>query len=128
MQVKALKTFNGRLGLIRAGTVITVDDRYGKQLINNKLAEKHAPAPLEPESNTDLGGPPSTKDGDLGNDDGEGDEDEDHSEDSPPGDETKSQLEQGSGSTESSSAGRRAGGRAKPLSSQQVGRRSRKRT
>src|SRR5690606_17448471 len=118
-----LKTFNGRLGLIRAGVVITVDDRYGKQLIANRLAEVHVPrtngpdnaSQPGPESNTDLGGPQSMKDGDEGN--AEDDDQDGSSEDKVDQDEEttneaiESRRDQESGSTEDSSVGRRGGGR-----------------
>lgn len=145
MQVRALKTFNGRLGLIRAGVVITVDDRYGKQLIANKLAEVHVPRTNGsdsafqpgPESNTDLGGPQSTKDGDEGNaedDDQDGssgdevDQDEETTDEETTDEETESQRDQESGSTGDSSVGRRGGGRGRQSSSPRAGRRSRKKT
>lgn len=139
MQIRALKTFNGRLGLVRAGVVITVDDRYGNQLIANGLAAKHNPdanAPQSatqpgPDANTDLGGPKSTKgEGDEGNgedDDGAGSSDEADGEDGK-SEATGSQPDPESGEADSSKAGRRGGGRARPLSSQQVARRSRKKT
>ncbi len=125
MQIRASKTFNGRLGLIRTGTVVTVPDNYARDLISKGLATRHVPGVNEPQQNTDLGGAPSTKDGDLGNEDGD---DDDHSEDSPSPDEASSKQSEESGSAESSSAARKGGGRTRPLSSQQVGRRSRKRT
>jgi hypothetical protein len=142
MQVTALKTFAGKMGLVRTGMTITVDERYGKQLIKSKLAvlagaQTNNPddPTLQPERNTDLGGPESTKDDedDEGNEE-EGDDPEDESSDEPDEessettDEQGSSQERGSGSGRSSSADRRGGGRARPLSSQQVGRRSRKKT
>lgn len=127
MQVKALKTFNGRLGLIRAGVVITVDDRYGKQLIANKLAEIHVPrtngpdsaSQLGPESNTDLGGPQSTKGGDEGNA-------EDDDQDGSSEDESKRSPDDGLVAV--SSEVPRAGGRGQRSLSPRAGRRSRKKT
>lgn len=142
MQVRALKTFNGRLGLIRAGVVITVDDRYGKQLVNNRLAVVHEPQRLEPDNagdpgpdlNADLGGPQSSKgEGDEGNaadddsagssDEADGDHDETEAE-TP----TRSRRSRASGSTDDSSEDRPAGGRGVRSSSLRQGRPSRKKT
>jgi hypothetical protein len=141
MQVKALKTFNGRLGLIRAGVVITVDDRYGKQLIANKLVEVHVPRTNGPdsafqpgpESNTDLGGPQSTKDGDEGNaedddQDGSSDEDEVDQDEETTDEGTESKRSPDDGLAAASSEVLRAGGRGQRSSSRQAGRRSRKKT
>lgn len=123
MQVEALKTFNGRLGLVRAGMIITVDDRYGSQLIKNRLARVHVPRSLEPDRNADLGGPDRTKEGGgEGNGFGAGPED-----DNPPPEEASSQQDPESGSTEDSSAGRRGGGWGRRSSSPRAGRRSRSR-
>lgn len=117
MQVRALKTFSGRQGLVRAGQVVTVDERYAKQLLAGKLVEPHRPDyPLKPESDKNLGDAPEKKDGDEGN------ESRGESNDS-----TSSQGQESS-ATEDSSAAQPAGGRRRPLSSQQVGRRSRKKT
>jgi|SRR5690606_4711292 len=124
MQVEALKTFNGRLGLVRTGMIITVDDRYGSQLIKNRLARVHVPMPLEPDRNADLGGPDRTKEGGgEGNGSGAGSED-----DNPSPEETSSQQDPESGETDASSEVPRAGGRGQRSSSRQAGRRSRKKT
>lgn len=145
MQVTALKTFAGKMGLVRTGMTITVDERYGKQLIKSKLAvlagaqtsNPNDPG-LHPDRNTNLDGPESTKDDEDDEDDEgnefEGDDPEDESSDEPDAESSETTDEQGSsqepdsGSGRSSSAGRRGGGRARPLSSQQVARRSRKKT
>lgn len=114
MQVRALKTFDGRLGLVRTGAVITVDKQYGNQLIRSGLAALFIPSNLEPDSNVALDGPNSTKN--------EGDEGNESS------DEAGLSHDRDDGSMEDSSAGPRAGGRAKLSSAQLQGRRSRKRT
>jgi hypothetical protein len=49
MRVRALKTHFGRHGLIRAGIVFTVDDRYGGDLLRSGLVER---VPLRPEQTT----------------------------------------------------------------------------
>lgn len=46
MQIRALRTFGGKQGLIRAGIVVTVDDRYGARLIAQRLAAKMSLEPL----------------------------------------------------------------------------------
>jgi len=46
MQVKALKTFAGRQGLIRHGMVITVPNPYGNELIRSGLVEAFDAAPM----------------------------------------------------------------------------------
>lgn len=121
MQILAVKTFNNnkKLGLVRAGMVITVDERYGLQLIRRKLAKPFNPAvPVAPPQNASLPGPDKVKEeGDEGN--GAGDDDSD---------ETLSQQSPESGSTESSSVVRRGGGRRAQSSSQRPARASRKKT
>jgi hypothetical protein len=66
MQVRALRSFRGRLGMVRAGLVLTVEDTYGRALVRQRLAEevklavaaapvnaavRRAPETLEPEGN-----------------------------------------------------------------------------
>lgn len=114
MQVRALKTFNGRIGLVRTGEVITVDDRYGKQLVSNKLAAPHKPGDKAPESNKDLGDAPSNKDA---NDEGDGG-----------GNGTESSQDEDDGEKDDSKGEQQAGGKGRAVSSRQVGRRSRKKT
>lgn len=150
MQVRALKTWNDNrkpngLGLIRAGVVITVDERYGRQIISSGLAVKHTPpgpaiaTTPGPDMNTALPGPDSTKNAMGAGDDGEdpnmgNEEEEDEVEEEEEVEEeveeeeveTRSRRKPASGSKVSSSAGQQVGGRKRPLSSQQVGRRSRK--
>lgn len=116
MQVRALRTFNSKnFGLIRDGMIVTVDDRYGNQIIKSGLAERHVPDagdPLQPQNDKSLPGPDKTKDDDAGN--GERDDD---TNDSSRTNETSSEHAPESGETESSSAGRRGGGRKKRSSS-----------
>lgn len=123
MRVIATKTFAGKMGLIRGGSIITVDDRYAQQLISNKLALRHeGPDPDmkalggAPE-NKDLGGAPSNKgEGDVGGNERSDDRESTSSQDQEPG------------KAGDSSAGQPAAGRMPPVSSRQVGRRSRKKT
>jgi hypothetical protein len=42
MQYRALKTFRGRYGLIRAGMVVTLDDRYAAELLIGRKIERVA--------------------------------------------------------------------------------------
>lgn len=58
-QIRALKTFQGRHGLVRAGSIITVQDSYAAQLIRNGLA-----AMTQAPENKALPGAPENK---LGN-------------------------------------------------------------
>lgn len=133
MQVKALKTFNSRqYGLIRTGTVITVSDRYGQQIIKSRLAERHTPKANEPDNgeqpapddNRDLGEAPRQKD--VGGN-GEGSDDDD-SDDPETVDETSSERSQESGSTEPSEADRQTAGRDRRSLSPPPVRRSQKKT
>lgn len=39
MQVRALKSFEGRHGFIRAGQVVNLEDGYARDLMKNKLVE-----------------------------------------------------------------------------------------
>jgi hypothetical protein len=49
MRVRALKTHMGRHGLIRAGIVFTIDDRYGEALCKSGIVERVS---LQPEQTT----------------------------------------------------------------------------
>lgn len=40
MHARALKTFQGRLGMIRKGTIFQPDPHYAKQLLKNKMIEE----------------------------------------------------------------------------------------
>lgn len=133
MQVKALKTFNSRdYGLVRTGTILTVSDRYGNQIIKSRLAEKHKPKANEPDNgenlgpddNRDLGHAPQRK-VDEGN--GEGSDDGD-SDDPESEDETSSERFQDSGSTASSEAVPPTAGRDRRSLSPPPARRSQKKT
>lgn len=116
MQVLALKTFAGKLGLIRAGTVVTVDDRYGGNLIARNLAVLHTATPLAPEKNASLPGPERVKGNDEGRD---GD---------APNRGTNTEPSQESGSEENSEGAHQTDGQDRPSSSRRAGRRSKKKT
>jgi hypothetical protein len=133
MQVKALKTFNSRdYGLVRTGTVLTVSDRYGQQVIKSRLAERHKPKSNEPDNaetpnpddNRDLGEAPQRK-AVEGN--GEGSDDGD-SDDPETAAETSSERSQESGSTESSEEVPPTAGRDRRSLSPPPARRSQKKT
>lgn len=120
MHVRALKTFSGRMGLIRTGEVFTVDDRYGKQLMNNKLVVPHEPEQPKPETDKNLGDAPENKGGAGGEDDGGG---------NASGSDASSQSQNAdAGKTDDTSAEQQGGGKAKAVSSPRAGRRSRKKT
>jgi hypothetical protein len=70
MQIRALKTFMGRNGLIRTGLVVTVDDRYANQLITKGLVARHV-EPIGPKSNAAIDEAPQKKI-DEGDDSGKG--------------------------------------------------------
>lgn len=115
MQLRALKTFNSKqIGLVRDGMIITVNDRYGAQLVKSKLAE------LTPDSNKSLPGPDRRK-VDAGN---EQRDDATAGSSQRSGGETKSEPEQESGETENSSEDPPAGGRKRRSSSRPRGPRS----
>jgi hypothetical protein len=120
MQVKALKTFSGRMGLIRTGEVITVEDRYGNQLIRNKLVEPHTPVLSKPESNKNLGDAPERKDDEGNPEDNQGNDE---------GSAASSQSQNADDGKEANSSDeQQGGGKGKPVSSPRRARRSRKTT
>lgn len=120
MQIRALKTFAGHLGLIRAGTVITVDSTYGSRLIANGLAAVHDIELLSPDRNVAHESAPIVK-ADEGNtvDDIVG---------SSSGNQTDEQkLNRARGATGNSSEDSPADGGGRRSSSRRAGRRSRRR-
>ena len=122
MQIRALRTFNSKYGLIRTGIVTTVDDRYGNQLIRSGLAAMVKPdEQREPDANAALPGAPQTKKVDLGNAEGEG-EDENLPEDDPAqADGTDSSEGQEDDGQDSESSSRPRGRRSRAKTSKRRG-------
>lgn len=133
MQVRALKTFNSRdYGLIRTGVVITVSERYGRQIVQKGFAEVHEAESREPDNvgdpgpddNRDLGQAPKRKEPEGNAEGSDGDDSHDPETEVA----TSSERSQDDGSTESSVEVPQTAGRRQLLSSRQVARPSRKKT
>jgi len=79
MQVRAERSFSGRMGYIEHGTVCTLPDGYAQDLIRNGLVSRFVPSNLageddkadrEPPDNRNLGDAPRNKDNAPGNGEG----------------------------------------------------------
>lgn len=120
MQIRAIKTFNGRMGLIRDGMIVTVEDKYGNQLVRSGLAVVHTPPDIiEPTRNAAIPAPDRVAGKVSGDDNAESSQADDSGE-------TTSELSQASGQEDDSSEDRPAGGRRRRSSSQRRAPRSRK--